>query len=175
MQLRALTHLLDAVLALSRSDKIFVLGSSSLLSSFPDLGENGGPLETTFDADFLLDPTSKEIADVLLEALGANSLFEAANGYHADILHPNITKTLPPGWKERLVSLEGFSNVFCLDPCDAAVVKVIVGREKDLALVRRLLELGKIQATPLRARFHTMPFRERELVAAARNLAAVLE
>lgn len=165
---------MEAVKALSRSNKIFVLGSSSLLPSFPDLGEENGPLTMTFDADLLLDPISKEIAGVLSEAVGANSLFESANGYHADIVHPDITRTLPPGWKDRLVPLEGFSNVLCLDPCDLAAVKIVVGREKDLALVRSLLELGKITKDELRGRFHTMALGEKELFRAGRNLAAVL-
>jgi len=174
MQLRALKHLVEAAGALSRCDKIVVLGSSSLLSSFPDLGENHGALTTTFDADFLLEPTGKQMAEVLSEAIGANSLFEAANGYHADIVHPDITRTLPPGWEDRLVPLEGFANVFCLDPHDLAAVKITVGREKDLALVRALLKLGKIEPAKLRERFNIMPLGERELFKAGRNLAAVL-
>ncbi len=175
MQLHALKHLAEAIEALSRCEKIIVLGSSSLLSSFPDLGEQNGPLTTTFDADFLVEPTGPQIAGLLSEAIGAGSLFEAANGYHADIVHPDITKTLPPGWENRLMVLEGFPSVFCLDPYDLAAVKITVGREKDLALVRSLLELGKIESAKLRERFQTMALGERELFRAGRNLAAVLE
>lgn len=174
MQLHALRHLVEAVGALSRSKKIFVLGSSSLLASFPDLGEDEGPLTTTYDADFFLEPTGEMIARVLTEAIGANSLFEATNGYHADIVHPDITRTLPPGWEERLVPLAGFDTVFCLDPYDLAAVKITVGREKDLVLVKALLRLGKIAPELLRARLHTMPHGERELFQAGRNLAVVL-
>jgi hypothetical protein len=175
MQLHALRHLVEAVRALSRSEKILVLGSSSLLASFPELGDYGGPLTTTYDADFFLEPTGELIAGVLTEAIGANSLFEATNGYHADIVHPDITKSLPPGWEERLVPLEGFDNVACLDPYDLAAVKITVGREKDLTLVRTLLRLGKIEASRLRERFQTMPLGERELFKAGRNLTAVLD
>lgn len=129
----------------------------------------------TFDADFLLDPTGKQISDVLSEAVGANSLFESTNGYHADIVHPDITQTLPPGWEGRLIVLEDFSDVFCLDPYDLAAVKIVVGREKDLTLVRALLRLGKIEPDKLRERFQTMPLGERELFKAGRNLAGVLK
>ena len=85
-----------------------------------------------------------------VEAVGQGSLFRAEHGYHADILHPTIVESLPPGWEERLVAMEGFENVFALDPYDLAAVKVVVGREKDLALVRGLLGLGKITAEKLR-------------------------
>ncbi len=174
MQLRALKHLVEVTKALSHCERVLVLGSSSLLPSFPDLGEQGGPLTTTFDADFLLEPTGQQIANVLTEAIGANSLFESTNGYHADIVHPDITRTLPPGWENRLIPLEGFSDVDCLDPYDLAAVKIVVGRDKDLALVRALLALGKIEATRLRQRFQSMPLGERELFKAGRNLADVL-
>ena len=174
MQLHSLRHLIEVVKALSRCDRVYVLGSSSLLPSFPDLGETDGPLTTTFDADFLLDPTEKQIADVLIEAVGANSLFEAQNGYHADIVHPDITHTLPPGWEERLIPIDGFRDVFCLDPYDLAAVKIVVGREKDLALVNALLAQGKIEPSKLRERFNTMPLGKRELFRAGRNLSALL-
>lgn len=174
MQLRALKHLAGSIKALSGSEKVFVLGSSSLLACFPELGQENGPLTTTFDANFLLDPISNQIAGVLSEAVGENSLFYAANGYHADILPPDITKTLPPGWEERLVALEGFPDVFCLDPYDLAAVKIVGGREKDIVLVRHLLEQGKITEEKLQKRFQTMPLEVREAFKASRHFAAVL-
>ena len=58
---------------------------------------------------------------------------------------------------------------------DLAVVKVVVGREKDLALVRRLLELGKIGVAELKDRWGTMALGEREMFRSGRNLAEVTE
>lgn len=173
MRLRSLRHLVRAAGGLGQSEKIYVLGSSSLLASFSDLGEGDGPLITTLDADLLLDPIDKSIASLVSKAIGENTAFHSEMGYHADIVHPDITRTLPPGWEQRLIPLEGFANVLCLDPCDLAAVKITVGREKDLNLVRTLLELGKISADALRERFHTMPLGEKELFQAGRNLAAV--
>lgn len=173
MRLRSLRHLVRAAGGLGQSEKIYVLGSSSLLASFAELGENDGPLTTTLDADLLLDPISKQIAGLVSKAIGENTAFHSEMGYHADIVHPDITQTLPPGWEKRLVALEDFTNVFCLDPCDLAAVKIVVGRKKDLALVRNLLELGKITANALRERFQTMPLGEKELFQAGRNLTAV--
>jgi len=69
--------------------------------------------------------------------------------------------------------LDGFDSVFALDPCDLAAVKVVVGREKDLTLVRGLLRLNKITEEKLRERLHTMPLGEKEMFRAGRNFAEV--
>ena len=73
------------------------------------------------------------------------------------------------------MAVERFDNVFALEPLDLAVVKIVVGREKDLALVRGLLELGKISADDLRKRWSSMPLGEREIFRSGRNLALVVE
>lgn len=172
MLIQSLEHLAQSALALAQSRKIYVLGSSSILASFPELGE-AGLLDNTFDADFLMDPVNKGVFELLKEAIGEGSLFEKEKGYYADILHPSIVETLPPGWDARLVAVSGFENVFALQPLDLAAVKIVVGREKDLALVRRLLELGKIRAEDLRARWSSMALGERELFRSGRNFAEV--
>jgi len=172
MLIQSLEHLAQSALALAQSRKIYVLGSSSILASFPELGE-AGLLDNTFDADLLLDPVNKGVFELLKEAIGEGSLFEKEKGYHADILHPSIVETLPPGWEDRLVAVSGFENVFALQPLDLAAVKIVVGREKDLVLVRRLLQLGKIRAEDLRARWSSMALGERELFRSGRNLEEV--
>lgn len=50
----------------------------------------------------------------------------------------------------------------------------MVGREKDIVLVRHLLEHGKITEEKLQERSQTMPLEERELFKASRHFAAVL-
>lgn len=89
MRLPALKHLVEAVHALARSERVCVLGSSALLGSFPELGEAGGPLELSFDADLLLQPCDEQLAALLHEAVGEGSLFTQRMGYHADILRPD--------------------------------------------------------------------------------------
>jgi len=91
-------------------------------------------LESTYDADLLLEPIEKETAAILSESIGNKSLHHTKNGFYADILHPSITDPFPPGWKDRLVPLKGFSNVWALDPYDLAMVKLCVGREKDFGI-----------------------------------------
>ena len=138
MRLSFLTHLLDSVSALCAPKRIVILGSSSLLSLAPQLGDPGQPLEVSLDADLLLDPIDQMTADMLAEAIGNESLFEKRNGYYADILRPIIAEALPAGWETRLHLVAGYTNVFALDVYDLALVKLMVGREKDLNLLRAL-------------------------------------
>jgi hypothetical protein len=114
-------------------------------------------------------------ADLLREAIGTESLFEKRFGYHADILRLVIAETLPAGWESRLRPVPGYSHVFALDRYDLALVKLMVGREKDLALLRALLRLGLIDAARLRQHYQHAPLGERESIAAGRNLQALLE
>ena len=88
MRLPFLKHLLDSVSALARPQRIVILGSSSLLPNYPDLGDPGQPLEISLDADFLLEPVDQRIADLLKDAVGHESVFEEHHGYYADILRP---------------------------------------------------------------------------------------
>lgn len=98
----------------------------------------------------------------------------AENGYYADILRPAIAKTLPAGWESRLHPVAGYDNVFALDPYDLAVVKLMVGREKDLDLLRAMLRLKIVEPARLRQHYQQTPLGEREAVAAGRNLTLVL-
>ncbi len=163
MRLPALRHLVGAVHALARSDRICVLGSSALLGSFPELGEADGPLELSFDADLLLQPCDEQLAALLHEAVGEGSLFAQRTGYHADVLRPEITETLPPGWESRLVRLDDDAHAVTLAPEDLLVVKLRIGRPKDLELCRAVVERGLISSTVLRARLDATPLAEGEI------------
>jgi hypothetical protein len=163
MRLHALKHLTTAAKALGPSRRLVVLGSSSLLAMFPELGEMEGPVQTTL------------VARMLAEAVGPASFFSQQHGYHADVLHPDIVEALPPGWEGRLVPLEDVSGVFCLDPHDAAAMKTVAGRGKDVALVRHLLQTGKIQAGVLRERLAALNLGEKEQFRAARTLSMAME
>lgn len=55
------------------------------------------------------------------------------------------------------------------------LVKVVVGREKDLALVKGLLELKKITEEKLRERLYTMPLGEKEMFRAGRNFSEIIK
>ncbi|MCI0535810.1 MAG: hypothetical protein L0Z50_11350 [Verrucomicrobiales bacterium] len=175
MRLQSLNHLIEIVRAVTRPKRVEILGSASLLPGHPELGVPGGPLERTTDADFLIDPISDALAESLQFAAGRDSAFMAENGYYADILRPEMAEALPAGWQSRLHSVPGYDNVFALDAYDLALVKLMVGREKDLDLLRAMLRLGIVEPARLRQHYQQTPLGEREAMDAGRNLNAVLK
>ena len=118
MRLRSLTRLLEVTRAVAEPRRIVIIGSASLLPAHPELGDPGQPLDASYDADLLLDPIDEELAAILGEAVGQQSLFTKRHGYYADILRPEMAETLPVGWEARLHAVAGYDNVFALDPYD---------------------------------------------------------
>ena len=105
MTLSALQHIIRAAQALAEDKTILVLGSASLLASFPQLGNDDSPLAATYDADLCPDPFDELTGVMLDEALGENRAYYVRHGYHADILRDSILETLPTGWRDRLVPI----------------------------------------------------------------------
>lgn len=173
MTIRALQHLLRAALVLAEDRSFLVLGSASLLASFPELGGPEGPLASTYDADLSPEPFDELTGRMLDEALGEDRAYYQRHGYHADILRDSVFETLPPGWRERLVPVPECPNSFALDPHDLAAVKLLAGRPKDLALVKTLAERGLIRAAPTRERLSAIPQDERRLAQSSQNAAAI--
>lgn len=152
MNLSALQHMIRAAQALAENQSIIVLGSSSLLASFPNLGKSDGPLMTTFDADLYPDPFDEIVATMMHEALGESRAYYLRHGYHADIMRDSILNTLPVGWRERLVPVPGLDLAHALEPHDLCAVKLLVGRPKDLDLVKFLKDAALVQAELVRER-----------------------
>lgn len=138
MNLEAVQHLIRSAQALAEGRGILVLGSASLLASFPELGDPEGPLASTYDADISPEPFDELTAVMLDEALGENRAYHRLHGYHADILRDSILETLPTGWRARLIPVPNTRAAHALDPHDLAAVKLLVGRPKDHALIRNL-------------------------------------
>ena len=157
MNLSALQHVIRSAQTLAEGKTIIVLGSASLLASFPELGAPDGPLSTTYDADILADPFDELTAVMLHEALGENRAYYQIHGYHADVLRDSILETLPGGWRERLVMIPGSENAFALSPNDLAAVKLLVGRTKDLDLIRVLHGNRQIEKDSVEALLHKLP------------------
>lgn len=157
MTLAALQHLLRAAAALAEDRTFLVLGSASLLASFPELGGESEPLASTYDADLCPQPFDELTGAMIEEALGAEQSYHRRHGYHADILRDTIFDTLPAGWRERLVPVPGIPMAKALDPHDLAAVKLLVARPKDLALLRQLIGSAVLDTGVLLQRIDLLP------------------
>lgn len=157
MKLSGLQHVIKAAQALAEGCGIIVLGSASLLASYPFLGDENGLLVSTFDADILPDPFDELTAVMLDEALGDGRAFYQVHGYHADVLRDSIRETLPRDWHHRLIPVPGLDNAFALEPHDLAAVKTLVARSKDLELIRQLLKLSLIHLELIEQRIRLLP------------------
>jgi len=156
MTLDALQHIVRSAMALAEDRDLLVLGSASLLVSFPELGEDGSPLAATYDADICPQPFDEITGTMLDEALGENRAYCLRHGYHADILRDSVLETLPGGWRERLLPVEGCKRCFALEPHDLVAAKLLVGRPKDLALVHHLHENRMIVPETTRIRIDAL-------------------
>jgi hypothetical protein len=167
MDIKALRSLLSAVRRCEVGRRIVVFGSSSLLISLSGKSPADLGVETTLDADLLLDPDDETTRRALDEALGSDSEYDASTGFHADFVDARIADDcFPRGWRERLVAAVGFDGVFALSTADTAAAKLIatafarlnrrMGRatadrgQKDITAVAALLRAGLLDATELR-------------------------
>jgi len=129
---------MEVVIAMVHPQSITILGSSAFLAHDPDLGERGHPLELSLDADLLIVPCDERQAAVIHEAVGEGSLFHREYGVYADLMRPEIVTTLPKGWEGRCLPLGEYPSVRCVDPYDLAIVKLVLGRDKDMDLLKAL-------------------------------------
>ncbi len=173
MNLAALQHVVQAATALADDCRVVVLGSASLLVSFPRLGDAGMPLETTFDADLCPEPADELVGRMLERALGEDGPFRERHGYHIDVLRTSIFETLPDGWRGRVIPVPDCLSAVALDPHDLAATKLLVGRQKDLALLQQLVSLGLLDADTTQARLSLIRRDEKQIVRSAANFRAV--
>lgn len=173
MHLGALKHLAEVVDAILPGTEFIVFGSSSSLATFPEEGEPGGILESSLDADFIPQPFSEDIAWLLHETLGRGNRFHQHFGYYADIVRPDAFEQFPPGWRDRLVPLDGFKNVWCLEPHDMAAAKCVAGRPKDIEQLGGLAARGKINLDLVHRRLWSADLVEKMIVHCHRSLEQV--
>jgi len=164
MRLQALKHLASAITALAPGMKLIVFGSTSALGTYPDLCETTDVYEVTQDADFVFEPWDEKLGLVLRESLGKESLFFDHYEYYADINRPVIFDNFPPDFRDRLVPLEGCSNVWALDPHDMAVAKLWAGRPKDLKLLSILLATDRLDEAKVRRLLWSVEMEEKWIV-----------
>jgi hypothetical protein len=147
MNREQLAHALRAASAITGTNTMLVVGSQSILGSFP---EHLLPEVTTRSAEidiaFFNDPQGR-LADQVEGAIGEDTDFERTFGFYVDGVDTD-TATLPHGWWNRLVIFEGpdtnGAQGQCLEPHDCVVSKLAAGRDKDLVFSEALIRVGLV-------------------------------
>ncbi len=151
MKRHEIEHLIRAAGAITQSSEIIVIGSQSILGSFPDAPES---LLYSREAD-LIPVQYPERADLIDGVLGELSPFDETFGYYADGVD-KTTAILPEGWEERLVRIANANTNqvigLFLEPHDLMVSKLFAGREKDIAFIKAALEHRLVHAELIQAR-----------------------
>jgi hypothetical protein len=180
VDLGALERLIAAVRGLRPSGRVVVFGSSSLLVSFPSESPAKLGVEVTLDVDLFLDPDDEVFRKQLTDVLGEGHEYHRATGYYGDFVDLRLADSFPSGWRDRLVPMPGFEDVFALDPVDIAVSKVAatarsrwalrLGRGgsdrglKDINTIAGLIQTGRIERSILASRLATMDYEEALMV-----------
>lgn len=151
MKRHEIEHLIRAAGAVTQSNEIIIIGSQSILGSFPDAP---AALLQSREAD-LIPVQYPERADLIDGVLGELSPFDETFGYYADGVD-KTTAILPEGWEARLVTVANtntnhITGLF-LEPHDLMVSKLYAGREKDLAFVATAIRSGLVDADVIRER-----------------------
>ena len=128
MKRQDLEHILRAAGAIMDETSIVVIGSQSILGSYPEAPDE---LTQSREAD-IFPKNNPGKAEIIDGAIGEESLFDKTFGYYAQGVDEN-TAILPKGWRGRLTRVSTSSEVvgYCLDPLDLVASKLAAGRPKD--------------------------------------------
>jgi hypothetical protein len=144
-----LRHILRAAADVTGERVFVVIGSQSILGSYPDAPRS---LRKSVESDTY----PKEHPEKAIEvdgAIGELSPFHQEFGYYAHGVAPE-TATLPKGWESRMVEFKVNDPAntvgLCLEKYDLAFSKLAAGRSKDIEFIRelikhRLIKPGKLQ------------------------------
>lgn len=160
MRREQLEHLIRAAGAITGSRRILVIGSQSILGSFP----TGAPPRAMLSMEADLVPLdAPQFADLVTGSLGELSPFHDAFGYFADGVDLT-TAVLPDRWNERLVPVEnpntnGFVGL-CLDVHDLLVSKYAAARSKDHEFCEAVVGAGLASAAVLLERLELTAMNE---------------
>ncbi len=143
MQIHQLEHIVRAAAAITDENPILVLGSQSILGTYPN---PPAPLGFSMEAD-VCPLNAPEKADEISGAIGEITLFQSTHGYYAHGLPPEACP-LPAGWQKRLVKHQNENTrgytALCLHPDDLACSKLAAGREKDIEFVAVMIAHGLV-------------------------------
>ena len=151
MRKPAFIDLIQQVKTITGSIELVIVGSHCLYAVTDEVPE---VVRKSVEADFLLGPYGVELMAKVNALMGVTSEFFKRTGKYADALGL-ATVTLPPGWKERLQPLvdeNGQTIARCLEIYDAAVSKLMAGRDKDWLFLFYLLDAQLVTLPPLMER-----------------------
>ena len=119
MQRPQLEHVIRAAAGITGASEIVVVGSQAVLGQFPDAP---GDLLVSIEADVFTFRSPND-ADLIEGSIGEGSPFHQTFGYYAHGVAEE-TALLPPGWKDRLVTVRnantGNASGLCLEVHDLA-------------------------------------------------------
>jgi hypothetical protein len=151
MTRQQLEHLIRAAAVIADDDELIVIGSQSILGSYPNAPDS---LLVSVEAD-LYPKNHPERADLIDGTIGELSPFHETYGYYAQGVGPT-TATLPQGWEQRLVPVRNentrWATGLCLDLHDLLIAKHVAGRDKDLRFIRDAVAQGWIDRDLLEQR-----------------------
>lgn len=155
-----LAHVLRAVSRITEEPEILIIGSQSILGSYP---EDQLPPEVTGSAEvdiaFFCDPDASK-AGLADAAIGEFSMFHNEFGYYPQGVSVE-TGVFPEGWRDRLITYATPStepgHALCLEPHDCVLAKLVRYEEKDQDFAQALVKMGLINLDILADRVETIP------------------
>ncbi len=154
-----LEHIIRAAADIADDDEIVIVGSQSVLGSYPNAPAN---LLVSVEAD-VYPKNHPERWELVDGSIGELSPFHRTFGYYAQGVEPG-TAVLPEGWEDRVVVVSNpntrGAKGLCLDFHDLAVSKYIAFREKDFGFIRTAIRHGMLDHNQLRARLAKTPCAE---------------
>jgi hypothetical protein len=155
-----LAHVLRTVSLLTDDPDVLVIGSQSILGSFP---EDELPPEATgsieVDTAFLTDPGNAK-SDLVDVNIGELSEFHDHFGYYPQGVSVE-TGVFPAGWRDRLVIYETPltkpARGLCIEPHDCVLAKLVRFDDKDLNFAVALVRAGLIDLDILAQRAGSLP------------------
>lgn len=153
MRRHEIEHLIRAAGAITQSNEIIIIGSQSILGSYPEAPD---ALLQSREAD-LIPVQYPERTDLIDGVLGELSPFDETFGYYADGVD-KTTAILPEGWESRLVRIANANtnNVvgLFLEPHDLMVSKLFAGREKDIEFVATAIRCNIVDDALIKERIN---------------------
>lgn len=127
---------------LTTEGEMILIGSGGLLWHIGQAGLDASLPENSMDVDPIT--SSEEIAELAYDAI-IGSEFEAAHGWHVNLMPEMAMNAFPSGWKER-ASRSTYGNLTVIVPAvrDLLAPKLVRGEPRDLAQARLMTELGLV-------------------------------